>query len=483
MGRFVGRAIVAVLVAASIGCGGLTSLYDNNYIGLRDYSGDPSARFEEVDLAMIMARPEAARDVEFDAIFRQQNEVVWAPHYTVFVPETYASFSVWPISARLWEVAGRVSYCPTLFIRKYGNTSFSEYMQLKRYERVHVRGTVESTFDNRPWIRVLEISRSGGPVYDDETLAILLAGLNDADEKRHGSAIRHLNTALEGLLSPVAEAAAHVKLGWLYEFRGSTTRKMEDWDEAESHYTAAMSLDPKNEQARYGAMRASKARERGGVGSPPPDSGSTSSGGGAASADWKGRYDSEAAMRRKADEDLKAAANARTAAEADATAARSEVATANRQLADLKASSEKLQAEIDAMRKSMSEGGDASKLLADKITALEGEKATLDEQVKALSQERDDLKKMQGGDEELKKAIAQKEADMAKLVEERDALQKKLSEMPAGGAEAEDLKKQIAGMNDTIDTQKQVISSLREDKEKLEKEVEELKKKLEEKKE
>ncbi len=524
MRRLVGSGLAAAVAFSMLACDTL-NFRENQYIGIRDYSIDPSAKFERVELTDLVTNPTHASHVEFEAIFRQRDETIWAPFFTIFTPEKYCSFSVWPSDARLWEASARISYVPTLFIDKYHNPDFNIYLNLRKAERVWVKGIVQSDFQRRPWIMVLSIRSIGGLAYSEDSLGSLLAGIVDTDEGRHASAIRLLEEALTGTLADAGRLAAYQRLAWLWESRAATTKNPEDWGRARSNYDQVIQLDPADTSAREGAGRCDRAYERQGAGQqPPPGPWKKAAAGGASESsvrgpsdavlvEWKAKYDEAVAARsrsdvmaadakaarekaemtgadanRRAEAAQKAAADAQTAADAAQLKSQNDMKMAQQQLQDATAARDKVQAEMDDVRKQMSAGGDATKILGDKVTALEGEKAKLDESVKALTTERDELKAKAaaavppGGDEELKKQLAAKEDEVKKQVEElgklkmeRDDLAKKLAEAPAGGDEA--LKKQVAekdqqiadkdkeitGQKETIENQKEVIKKLQEE--------------------
>ncbi len=223
-------------------------------LGDRDYNADPSRTYHKVDLASLVANPSTGSCVEFWAIFNRRDENIWSPLYTPFTSEDYVSFSVWSPDARLWEVEGRQSSVPTLYMAKV-HPNLEMLMKLDRYTLVRVVGVVTSSNFNRPWITVERlVPDRRGMVYDEESLRRLMSGLEDA-AKAPASAIRNLDLALNGRLHTSARALAHVVLGDLYEKRAAASRDF--WKQALNHYDAAVMLDPSSRAAREGYDRAS----------------------------------------------------------------------------------------------------------------------------------------------------------------------------------------------------------------------------------
>jgi len=512
MGRgFACSAVLAMLALPGCGVLGDIPSTGQRMFERRDYSIDPTAKFQDVDLSILVANPNAATDVEFDAIFRQHDEVVWAPHFTIFVPEDYASFSVWPMGAKLWEVSGRVSYVPTFYIHKYYNKDFAEYLSLRKYQQVHIRGTIRSDFENRPWIEVINISGSGGRVFDDDSLGSLLAGLKDSDDKKHGSAIRHLENALNGTLANAARLAAHLRLGWLFEWRASTTRKIEDWSRAEGHYGSALSIDGWSEAAQTGVRRCERAMQNGGVGGGPPEPGAATpetapavppKNGGGASSEWQNRWQAEKDGRVKAEADAAAARKDADAAKSDAAKAMAgELAAKNdaqKAQAELEAAARKaVEAEQKAAdaQKALTEAGDArakaqAEFEAAAKKAVDAEQKAADAQ-KALTEagdarakaqaELDDLKKKmaEGGDaakvamdkcKELEGQVAKLDEQIKGLTTERDDWKKKAEAAPAAGGD-EELKKQIAAKEEELKKSQEDLKKLTEERDELKKKL------------
>lgn len=240
--------VVALLVA---GCGHMHDI--DHPLKARDYTVDPSIQYTKVRLSDIASSPSQGMYVTFMAIFDLRDEKIWQPFFTAIGPDEYVSFSVWPPESRIWEMEGRQSSIPTLFMQKQ-SPSFSELGLVHRYDMVEIRGVVQSTWGERPWVVVHRILKRGeGPAYDDDSIRRLIYGLDDV-ERAPASAIKNLDIAVHGRLAPAARALAHRTLGRLYEKR--TELNPEFWTKALEHYQAALKLNPNDRESLEGADRA-----------------------------------------------------------------------------------------------------------------------------------------------------------------------------------------------------------------------------------
>ncbi|MBI2933815.1 MAG: hypothetical protein HYY16_19400 [Planctomycetes bacterium] len=442
--RLAGGVLVSLSALAIVGCH-----YASRMISTRDYRSDPTAKFRDVDLSILVRNPQAAGDVEFDAIFRQHNEVVWAPHFTVFTPEDFASFSVWPISAPLWEASGRVSYVPTLYIHKEANPDFDGYLLLRKYERVHIRGTVRSDFENRPWIEIVSIRSTGDFVYSDKALSHLLAGLRDADEKRHASAIQHLTKALEGPLGVPAQFAVYMKLGWLFEWRAATTRNVSDWEDAHYYYELAVALQPHEHEAIQALQRTSRAIDANGIAPAPPEPGnapvnetsrSTNGTHSPGADEWQKRWEAERAERMKAEAAAKLALDEKTAVDARIVEMETALSQATTESEALKVAIEETAKNLESAEtekgRAMTEAAEAKAAIPDLLKKIEETEKAFVEANSAAEQSRKDLEDLRqqvasGSDtsEAAMKKVQALEGENAKLREDAKAAEKRLEEV------------------------------------------------------
>jgi tetratricopeptide (TPR) repeat protein len=193
-------------------------------------------------------------DVKFTAIFNRRNEGIFVPFLTTFRQEDYIAFSAWDSSARLWEEADRMSFVPTLYLRKDAIDT-AVITNAQRYALFEVRGNVMGDFDDRPFLLVQWVTQLDQPIYTDESLASLSAGLTALSQKRPAVAIDKLEKALAGVWSRDARLKIHLDLAGLYAERG-------DWEAAILHYEGALANDPENASAKAGLDKARAELER-----------------------------------------------------------------------------------------------------------------------------------------------------------------------------------------------------------------------------
>ncbi len=257
MARILRGASWLVTVAALAGCasGGAVDFA----MGHRDYSVDPSARYQRFDFGRLVQTPQQGLECAFTAMFDRHDEKIWQPFYTSFSPEDFVSFSAWPPNARVWEIKGRQSSVPTLFFRKTG-PHLDQLMHVQRYQLVELRGVVRSTFEGRPWIEVYYVLPiTGGPIYSDRAVRHLFAGMTDA-EANPASAIKNIDMAIAtGELPDPALAGAYAKLGDIYSKRAE--KNPAEWERARDNYEQALEYGPMDKAAREGYDHASMQAE------------------------------------------------------------------------------------------------------------------------------------------------------------------------------------------------------------------------------
>jgi len=206
--------------------------------------------FKEVSLKELSANAASYKymDVKFHAIFNRRNEAIFVPFLTTFRQDDFMAFSCWDANAKLWEEADRMSFVPTLYIRK-DYVDAAAITGASRYALVEIRGNVLGEFDDRPfvlvqWVTVLEPS-----LYTDESLASLGSGLAALSQKRPAVAIDKLEKALAGVWARDARLRIHLELGKLYGERG-------DWEKAILHFEGALANDAESAEAKSGLEKA-----------------------------------------------------------------------------------------------------------------------------------------------------------------------------------------------------------------------------------
>lgn len=222
----------------------------------RDFERDPGKRYMDVDFKDILAHPGAYKsvDVRFSAIYNRKGEETFVAMYGPVRPEDYVAFSLWPVGGRLWTLEDRLTSVPTFYLRK-DNPDVPTLAALERYSIVIVRGRIITDFQKLPFLEVHYIEVDQGPVYTDDAIAGMVAGMQEAAEKRPSNAIVSLEAALMGTLPSVARASIHFQLGALYEERGEFAVGLR-------HYSAAIDQGGAAAPANDGINRCRSALEK-----------------------------------------------------------------------------------------------------------------------------------------------------------------------------------------------------------------------------
>lgn len=227
--------------------------------GRRDFSIDPTLDHKRVALTDLVASPSSYKgtDVEFEGMFYRRDETIWNHFYTPFVADDYLSFSAWPVDARVWELSGRLTAVPTLYLRKTSE-KMHDLLEVRSYDRIQIRGQVKSDYENRPWIEVHDVKILQREVFTLESLRHLVSGMTEVAEKRPAPAKDRLENAVRGTLSDEARYVAHMALGRLYEESNDFVRAMEHFSRAEG----IKDEDPEAHEGYERNRRFEEARQR-----------------------------------------------------------------------------------------------------------------------------------------------------------------------------------------------------------------------------
>ena len=88
----------------------------------------------------------------FDLTFHTFTQV-YNPYFTRFVPERFVNFSAWDDQQKIWNANEYRADFPFLFVSK-SNANLTEFVELKRFDRMRVVGTIRDTFKGNPWIEI-----------------------------------------------------------------------------------------------------------------------------------------------------------------------------------------------------------------------------------------------------------------------------------------------------------------------------------------
>ncbi len=222
----------------------------------RDFKRDPGRTYTAVSLEEVWKAPSSYKlmEVSFQAVLNNRDESVFVPSFTSFKPEDYSAFSVWPVSARLWDSDERARSLPTLYMRK-DCPDLQRLVSLDKYAHLWIRGVVMSDFNNLPYFEVRYVDIIDPAMYTDQSLVDMAMAMEASAAKRPAQAIQRFENALKGALGQGARVVAHMRLAAYYEERG-------DFENALAHFAAVVLEDHGNSAASAGADRTRKALER-----------------------------------------------------------------------------------------------------------------------------------------------------------------------------------------------------------------------------
>jgi hypothetical protein len=190
-------------------------------------------------LSEVRAEPEAFRGVrlqftiQFGSLGRISN-----PFFTKFTPTDFVNFYAWADEQQIWQQATYKDLFGMLFYSKLGE-KLEQLYEVRLYERLLVTGIVRNTFQNQPWIEVLDFERVPGQV-DAAVLSHLYRGEKMMAERKWQRAIGELSMVSGEGVPQHALRAMHKNLGVCYLRIGEAKQ-------AEAHLVAASALVPETD--------------------------------------------------------------------------------------------------------------------------------------------------------------------------------------------------------------------------------------------
>ena len=141
------------------------------------------------------------------------------PFFTRFVPSEYANFYTWATEQPIWRKDQYTNAFAYLFLSKR-SSQLQELYDLSLYDQLQITGVVRNTFQNAPWIEVLEFSKLGESV-STESLSHLYRGEQLMDRRQWQRAVSELNLAHDAGVFQQMDVAVHRNLGICYLRMGS----------------------------------------------------------------------------------------------------------------------------------------------------------------------------------------------------------------------------------------------------------------------
>ena len=158
------------------------------------------------------ANPDAYRNVkvqftvQFASLGRISN-----PFFTKFTPTEYTNFYAWSDDQPIWQEKAYNDVFGMLFLSK-SNPQLEQLYTLPLYSRVRCTGVVRNTFQNLPWIEVLEFGKLG-PKLDTAVLTHLHRGEKLMAERLWQRAVGELSMVPGDDVPAPAMQTAHKNLG------------------------------------------------------------------------------------------------------------------------------------------------------------------------------------------------------------------------------------------------------------------------------
>jgi hypothetical protein len=196
---------------------------------------------EPIDLRKIVESPHKykGKEVTFTCYFHEVSEF-YNPYYTRFLPAHYVNFSVWPAGSRLWRREEYANSFKFLFLEK-DHKYFSHLMGMKKFTHLKLRGYVQNTFKNVPWIEIRGVEVLGDGYTRDCLREVILAD-RAVDRGDWATALQHLDKVNSSGFSGEVQAS-------LLRKRGQVLESMGNLEGALLAYRQAMTLYPEDSES------------------------------------------------------------------------------------------------------------------------------------------------------------------------------------------------------------------------------------------
>ena len=164
------------------------------------------------NLTTVRENPEAFKNVKvtFTVQFTSLGKIS-NPFFTKFTPTEFANFYAWADEQPIWQEKSYEDVFGMLFLSK-SHPKLERLYTLRLYQRLELTGIIRNTFQNAPWIEVLDFEVLGEQL-DTAVLTHLYRGEKYMEQRQWPRAIAELSLA-PGTGVPVhAVQAANRNLG------------------------------------------------------------------------------------------------------------------------------------------------------------------------------------------------------------------------------------------------------------------------------
>ena len=136
------------------------------------------------------------------------------PFFTRFTPSDYANFYVWADEQPIWRRTSYENIFGNLFYSKLA-PKLQQVFELETYQRMRITGIIRNTFQNQPWIEVVDFELLPDRV-DSAVLSHMYRGEQFMTERRWQRAIAELTMAPGPGVPQSVQASAYQNLGVCY---------------------------------------------------------------------------------------------------------------------------------------------------------------------------------------------------------------------------------------------------------------------------
>jgi hypothetical protein len=163
-------------------------------------------------LTHVRSEPEAYKNVKiaFTIQFASLGRIA-NPFFTKFTPTDFANFYAWADEQPIWQEKSYNDVFGMLFFTKFSD-KLERLYSLRLYQRIRCTGVVRNTFQNMPWIEVLDFEEVDGQL-DTAVLSHLNRGEKLMEQRLWRRAIAELSLAPGSGVPDHALRATHRNLG------------------------------------------------------------------------------------------------------------------------------------------------------------------------------------------------------------------------------------------------------------------------------
>jgi len=147
--------------------------------------------------------------------FHRLEEDLAIPEFTMFNPANHLAFSVWDISANLWNREQMTADYPLFFVERESDDA-QKLIRAKRFDVVLLYARVENLFDDMPWFVVTQIKFLDRSQLNLTLFTHIELAENMAKKGQHDLAVEEIRRALTYPANSELKAMLNKRLGRSY---------------------------------------------------------------------------------------------------------------------------------------------------------------------------------------------------------------------------------------------------------------------------